>query len=283
VPLSAGHAHPPLIDAITWERAQQPNPPTMSTGCNAPSLLRGLARCAGYSTPLRIIHATRGIFYRCGRIHAAGRCTAPAGVSAPNLDRYEAFFKLLARRRSAPTGAAELAKRRLDQAAADLVSYRDDDRIRNTLEEDAFIAGLHAGNERVRDARVAYGAARTRLATHDLPPLAQLQHTWHRVDVAGQRDLLDQMIACVFVAEGPPTERVTLCPDWHRSANLPRLGRDRYTTTCPVKPRRSWLNPVPARLESWSALCRRGSGAHRPAVMRPPAALGPLARLPRFG
>jgi site-specific DNA recombinase len=83
------HAHPPLIDAATFELAQRPRRTAAPVG-GLPALLRGLVRCASCSLTMSPVTRQRGgrlpRYYVCRGSSAAGRCPAPACITATVLE-----------------------------------------------------------------------------------------------------------------------------------------------------------------------------------------------------
>jgi hypothetical protein len=75
-----------------------------------------------------------------------------------------------------------------------LATYRDNDRIRNLFGDETFLAGVELRRERLRDARLAFGAAQARHGTPEIPPIAELRDTWPELDVLTQRAMLEQLI-----------------------------------------------------------------------------------------
>jgi hypothetical protein len=104
-----------------------------------------------------------------------------------------------------------------------LTRYRDSDQVLRTLGEDAYAAGLAARNERLRKARLQLAALRDAHFIYTLPPLAELERDWIGMDDHERRELIAQVIDCVFVAAGrlQIEERVTIC----RAGKAPELPR----------------------------------------------------------
>jgi hypothetical protein len=115
-----------------------------------------------------------------------------------------------------------------------------------------FIDGVKIRQARLRNARLALGAARARVVTPDIPPAAELRRTWADLDIPARRALLEQLIGCVFLARAPRygrplSDRVTICPIGTEPYDLPRNQWRGYPADKlrPIKPRREWINPSP--------------------------------------
>jgi hypothetical protein len=74
------HAHPPLVDRVTWERGRRARAPKPSQG--SPTLLSGLVRCRACRHVMGAAwsqtKAGRVRAYRCNPGKASGRCPHPA-------------------------------------------------------------------------------------------------------------------------------------------------------------------------------------------------------------
>ena len=221
------HAHPPLVDAATWQAAQHPR---RSIVFHKPDrmLLARLVRCAGCSMVMTAFARWDGdrlkeVFYRCNRHSAAGRCPAPAAITALYLDAYveEHVFALLRRRRNAPAIALADAGQALDAATAARARYRDSDRVLEALGPDAFAAGMAVRTERVRAARLNLAATRDAHSVYALPPADELEHHWDAMTDHERRAVIAQVIDCVFVTRGQlhAEDRVTIC----RAGTAPQL------------------------------------------------------------
>lgn len=79
-------AHPALIDHDTWLQVQAATPTRPAKQGRTPALLSGLARCQGCGHVLSRTGSPENAVYACGRIHASGKCAAPAGALARRLD-----------------------------------------------------------------------------------------------------------------------------------------------------------------------------------------------------
>jgi site-specific DNA recombinase len=90
-PLVNLHAHEPLVDEITWRRAQR-NGRKFGLGREKenPRLLSGLARCAGCRSTLKVHRPKdRAQYYGCRNASAhRERCAGPASMNAERLESY---------------------------------------------------------------------------------------------------------------------------------------------------------------------------------------------------
>lgn len=92
-------AHVPLTDPETFDAANRPRGSKMPSTGNASGMLSGILRCSGCSFALKpsmgkTRHGKRRREYRCRPDKAAGRCPAPASVSALPVEEVvvERFF-----------------------------------------------------------------------------------------------------------------------------------------------------------------------------------------------
>jgi DNA invertase Pin-like site-specific DNA recombinase len=250
-------AHPPLVDAATWQVAQHPR--QLSYG-GAPSgvLLIGFVRCASCGMrmaqkPRRKDGRTRrSLMCRC--YFAAGRCPRPAYVSNAQIEPYvvDVMFELLQRRRRAPDNAVREAAGRLATVEAALVAYRDSERIAAALEETVFALGLAVRTDRVRQARLELANAKSRCTVHELPDVKEIEDGWPGMDFEERRQFLGAVIDCVFVAPGRrnPADRITVCPAGTAPAMLAQRG-DRNVQLQTYAPRAAWINPGRLGWTSW--------------------------------
>jgi DNA invertase Pin-like site-specific DNA recombinase len=222
-------AHPPLVDAATWQAAQHPRRVVLLHELQ-PALLARLVRCAGCSLIMSAYwHRAHGtaleVIYRCQGHSAAGACPAPASIGALYLEPYveQCVFDILRRRRRDPAAELARAEQALHAASAALIRYRDSDRVLDALGEEAYVAGTAARRERVRKARLKLAAVRDAHAIHMLPPTPELEHRWVDLDDHQRRDLIAQVIDCVFVRPGQLhiEDRLTVC----RAGTAPSLPR----------------------------------------------------------
>jgi hypothetical protein len=239
-------AHEALTDEATWQAAQLPKR-TVHARRENPALLSGLVRCASCGHRMRT--APQGglarVSYVCCRITAAGICPAPAQMSAVPLEICveDVVLDLLSRRRRAPRAALHQAENGVRDAQAALAQYRDSDRILGVLGDRAYADGLAVRVQRVRDAALELASARTRIAAHELPPASQLEADWPDMDLQARREIIVQVIDCVFVLPGKRNydERIWVCPVGTEPRGLPRRG-ERTARMRAWQPRRGWIS-----------------------------------------
>ena len=135
----------------------------------------------------------------------------------------ERVFDILRRRRREPAAVLAQAEDALQAATLALTRYRDSDRVLDALGEDAYVAGTTARGERVRRARLNLAAVRDAHAIHTLPPASEVERRWVDLDDHRRRELIAQVIDCVFVRAGQLhiEDRVTVC----RAGTAPSLPR----------------------------------------------------------
>jgi DNA invertase Pin-like site-specific DNA recombinase len=237
-------AHPPLVDAVIWEAAQRPTLLGRQPS-HRRSLLTGLVRCAGCC--MSMSPTTRGVsghksyrVYYCHGHSAGGPCPARAGARAELLETHveQAMLDCLRRRRGRPLGALAAAEAAAADADAALARYRDSDRILKTLGPSAYTAGFAARANRLRAARLKVADLRASDALHELPSADQVAADWPTMPIERRRQLLGQVLDCVFVSAGRDSlqDRVTVCPAGTAPANLPQIG-DKRTRARPFRPR----------------------------------------------
>ena len=247
-------AHPPLVDAATWQAAQAPERVSVRHD-RATRMLSRLVHCAACSMTMtaqwhRRRHGRWDVIYICHGHSASGPCPAPASISAPYLDAYieECFFELLARRRAEPAADLAAAEHALRSASAALVRYRDGDHVLRTLGEEAYLAGVAVRDQRVRRARLKLAAVRESHFIYTLPPNSKLERRWVDMSDHERRSLIAKAIDCVFVSAGhrPLEDRVTIC----RTGTAPKLPRPgtfkaRQARPFVAQPKHRWPTPKP--------------------------------------
>jgi DNA invertase Pin-like site-specific DNA recombinase len=263
-------AHPPLVDAVTWQAAQAPKRAVVLHK-HDPRLLARLVRCAGCSMTMtgqrhRCKSGGWEVFYGCSGRSSSGRCPAPAYISAPYLEAYieECLFELLARRRAEPAADLARAEHRLKSASAALTRYRDSDKVLSVFGADAYLAGVATRAERVRTARLKLAALRDAHFIYTLPANSELERQWIGRTDGNRRALIANVIDCVFVSRGhlPIEERVTICRIG-TAPTLPRTGAVKGAQARRFVPEARHRWPIPKlwptdRIERELADCLRG-------------------------
>jgi DNA invertase Pin-like site-specific DNA recombinase len=204
------NAHEPVVDELTWKRAQVEEESAPTRG-SVGALLGGVVRCA--TCGRKLTPSLRDGRYRCrSRIIAGPPCSAPANCSARDIEPYvvKTFLNLCAYRPSAPTppdlshfeesvarAEAALAKWQA-QAAADEVDPED---FRPVL--DARKRDLEAAETVLAEARHAAGLDEERVSLLD---------KWDSLTVPEQRTALHMFEVEAFVQRGrePVDERTTI-------------------------------------------------------------------------
>lgn len=152
-------AHPPLVDADLWLRAQRAA--TVTTRREAiPVLLRGLVFCAGCGGLMSPAGSPRS--YACARVRANGKkCQDPAAVNVAKLDEHVDRIARDALARIA--GGPQKTDTEVARARAALVAAEG--------ERDAFLAGVRAAEvpvevfaESLRERQAAVDSATAALA-----------------------------------------------------------------------------------------------------------------------
>lgn len=237
-------AHQPLVDRITWERAQTARAPRPTPG--EPTALAGLLRCHGcrhtMSAAWSPIKGGDKRAYRCRRHHSSGRCPAPAFALEeqlwPIVERQ--FLATVAARATTTLDRTQIdaltAAR--DQARSALLAYRDGPEILAALGAADYADGLH-----VR--RAALDSAEAELAAQfggppdELAGAADLHTAWPHMDAATRRALLHAAFDTVVVRK----------PTVHRSHSEPLAGRIAFIDRgkLPADTPRAGRKPQPIR------------------------------------
>jgi DNA invertase Pin-like site-specific DNA recombinase len=240
-------AHEPLIDRVTWERAQLARAPRPSVG-REPTLLGGLVRCWHCRHVMSACWSPyaggRKRAYRCRGRHAHGQCPRPAFALEEHLLEFvePAFWGLMlgADVIGTPAGTDDADRvarlqRDCDRAADALVKYRDDPDILDALEPRQYAEGLRVRQRRLDDAE---GKLAREIAAQPVPlgDASALRDDWPRIDVPTRRRMLHAVIGAVVVK----------APDRHRDHGSPLRGRARpiLPADLPVGLPKSGGNPV---------------------------------------
>jgi site-specific DNA recombinase len=203
------HAHPPLTDELTWQRAQRVGRSFAPARSEEPALLSGLIRCAGcrHGMASYFDPKGRGRTYRCRKRYAAGECAAPAFVKASVIEPYveqllfEAVGQVRPETPDDPTAEQlELAER---EREVELIAFRDDPILVAQLGAEDFAAGVKVRRE-------AFEAARDRRLEHvdrtaaSFDPI-ELQALWPSRSVMEKREILSAVFDAIFVLRGRST------------------------------------------------------------------------------
>jgi DNA invertase Pin-like site-specific DNA recombinase len=238
------HAHPPLVDRVTWERGRRARAPKPSQG--SPTLLSGLVRCRACRHVMGAAwsqtKAGRVRAYRCNPGKASGRCPRPAfALERVLLELVEPIFwdlvggDLVASPTEADDASARVQEleRERERRVFARDQYRDDPDIQGALPPRAYADGLGVRQRRVDEIDRAIGVevARRPAIAADATTL-RLQ--WPDLEIETRRRMLHAAIGAVVVS-APSRRRdhsVLLC---HRArllrpedlpSDLPRPGRN---------------------------------------------------------
>lgn len=198
------HAHPPLIDRLTFERVQE-KPQEVSRGEGA--LLSGILRCAGCGFALkadwmRDRDGTRLRLYRCRGEHGMGRCESRASVlgrviEPPVVEWFLARLGDIALQGSRLTAQRAEAEQALQAAENELAAYRDSQAVA-VLGRESWLAGLKVRAQAVEKTRGAYAS----LPPDTLPTRAEVERVWPTLSVPERRRLLRAGIAVIWLRSG---------------------------------------------------------------------------------
>lgn len=201
-------AHQPLVDELTWKRAQSDEPGKQTRGSEG-ALLGGILRCSCCGRKLTP-SVTR---YRCRpRIIAGPPCEHPASAKAADIELYvvRAFIDAIAHRPAAPTppdltpfeDAVLGAKAALEKwrAAAEA----------GTVEPEEFGSAIAARKLELEAAEAALYEAREKAGLLD--EQLTLIERWPTMTVPERRRALQAFEVVAYVERGrqPVDERVTI-------------------------------------------------------------------------
>jgi site-specific DNA recombinase len=226
------HAHEPLIDVETWERAQRAKsaPPAKGEG----ALLAGLLRCAGCRHTLKPDRMTaRGEtlrIYRCRGEHSSGVCPDRSAVLGrviePWVERH--FF---ARADWLQQTAALLSQttadleRLVDDVRAELIAYRDNESIAALGE--VYVDGMRVRAERVAEADRELSEARGTVVLPDVGEV-ELRAVYDDSPVVVRQKYLRAAIGAVMLRSGrslPIDDRALILWADETPDDLPRRGK----------------------------------------------------------
>lgn len=227
-------AHEPLVDEVTWRRAQRPGR-LHTARSKQPAMLASLIRCGscryGMATYLEKSGNRR---YRCHVSHSRGRCPDPVTLTTrTGIEEIvvERFFDAVGSVSAIATASEATRLDDLERAAADaervLADYRDDHEVIVTLGMDRYREGLRKFAAAAEACQAELHAERDRLRGVLPMPIAELRQTWSTLDVREQQTLLGLAIDAVFVMPGnqPIADRVHVCLRGEAPEDMPRRGR----------------------------------------------------------
>lgn len=214
-------AHPPLVDAETWQAAQDVRTrPAAAEGSAYQFKLSGILRCAGCGRVMSgnsRVASGQAPTYGCIRHGVDGNCDAPASINADRAEGYviDELMTRLRRQRWNQRGASigeDLAG--LDKAVSDaqaaLESVATDPGLRAAMGDEVWRASVERHAAVVEQCKTAALAARTRQAMDDL---AQFDPAEIAGDPALLRAALESSIVDCRVTRGRgmlPAERISI-------------------------------------------------------------------------
>lgn len=195
-------AHEPIVTVDGFEAAQSSRPRPSRSGA-PPALLAGLVRCEACGHVMSRAK-TEAVVYVCRGSSSAGRCPAPAAVTARLLDRHVTEIALhrvatVGVRMAESSQRIAAAREQVNLARAELAAYVSAVSAAD-IGAEAFSAGARQRHDAVDDAEADL---RVLLAQR---PAAQLLEdgleAWVREDVHGQNLLLRGLVDVVIVRRG---------------------------------------------------------------------------------
>lgn len=192
-------AHEPLIDAATFDQVQAMHGKVPARS-KRPALLAGLIRCQSCGHVMARMNP-KNPTYRCHVNHSAGRCPAPAGISAHRIEPYvseiaRAEIQVLTFSVQRRSGEGEKLRAEMTRAESELAAYLEATEVAG-LPMETFVAG-----SRKRQATVE--AARARLdAFYAISPIgegfADGAEFWDDLKVHERNTLLRGLIEAVVI------------------------------------------------------------------------------------
>lgn len=238
-------AHEPLVTVEEFEAVQGQPRPARSAGGGV-ALLAGLVRCRACGHVMTRSGPGDKRTYVCGGRNSAGRCPAPAGVTAGRLERYVTAValgeldRLAVQSVEADTGAED-AQARLVEAERELSAYVSAVSVADVGAE-AFAAGARVRRDAVEEARAE---VRRRVSVRPAAPvIGSAVEVWDALDGHRRNALLRALFEVVIVqraggrgARVPLTDRVRVIA---HGAGLPLVtrGAGRAAGVCPLP----WLD-----------------------------------------
>lgn len=222
-------AHPPLVTRDEWEAAQG-KPGLRPVRVNE-ALLTGIIRCAGCRYRMKTDRGGRPRvrIYRCRGRHGAGRCPAPASVTAEIAEEYvvERFLARYGRLQVRPLEQSRdlhQAREVLAEAEAELTAFASETRIRKALGHDRYVSQLEARAAAVDEAQTEVDRAQR--AARGVG-LAVMPNVWRQLEPDERRALLRAGIDAVFLRRTgnlPIAERVRVVWAGEGEDDLPGPG-----------------------------------------------------------
>jgi DNA invertase Pin-like site-specific DNA recombinase len=240
-------AHEPLVDAASWQAAQDKPAPASRT--RRPVLLSGLLRCSACSRVLTPQHDQLGrVLYHCPRTSTKGRCPAPISVQGSVAEPHaEAVLwgMLRAPGSRRQLAAVKRAERQARSCTNQLESYRDNPSLPQTLGAQRFAAGLEVRAQRERAALVRLASARQAAATA-APDLATVQTRWPQMSLDERRELIGSQLAFLIVLPRDRKPRLWAVPAGSEPSDLPSYATRRLDNLGPLLPDEQLSQALPA-------------------------------------
>lgn len=200
--------------------------------------MSGIVRCAGCRYRMRgaKVGQRKQRVYRCDRHRGAGKCPAPGYIDCDLLEQHVVGLFLAEAGRvrvtsSETAGDLEAGLAELEEAEQELAAFRDNERVRVSLERlggGEFEAGLEA---RV-DAVVAARQALSELRGRSVQPVAVDLAIWPDLGLQERRLVLAAAVDAVMVRRlgrvgtpPPVSERVRVLWSGEAPEDLPGPGR----------------------------------------------------------
>lgn len=194
-------AHPPLIDAATFDAAQHARVTRPARSFTHAAMLAGLARCTGCTHVMG--RARPGVVcYVCSANKSNGRCPAPAAITAHIVEGYVEQIALLRLERLRARGPRDDKPLRDARAALVLAEQELGAFLRGVqaadLAVDVFADAARSRTERVDEARDTLRrlVAERPPESIDGDPVA----VWEKMHDGQRNRLLGSLIECVLIA-----------------------------------------------------------------------------------
>ena len=220
-----------------WEAAQRRAlTRTSSKGDNGDFPLTGIVRCAGCRYRLKSDRYTdkrrggkRTAIYRCRGNHGAGKCPAPATITAHVLNDFVLghFFDRIqgiAAQGIASNKDFEAAQKEVERANDALLAYLADDDVKALVSKDSYLSGVKARQKVLDDATEALEAIQQKASgiTFPVDPAE-----WEDFTVAEKRKLIAAGMDAVIIkrtGQAPVSERTRILWRGEGPDDLPGSG-----------------------------------------------------------
>jgi DNA invertase Pin-like site-specific DNA recombinase len=227
-------AHQAIVDRSTWEAAQTLRHDLQSRSAR-PALLSGLLRCAGcrYLMSPNFRRDSKGNQirrYECPSAKHNRPCRERPCVLGRVVEpvveaRFFEIIRASGRREALGEGERRLLEEEVAVGERELVAFRDEPEILNTLGRERFLQGLAVRSSAVDDALRALNSAARRPSASRVQTLGA---EWPAMSIVDKRRELRSAIDAVFIrsAAGRQIEERTLVlPTGEGPDDLPRRGR----------------------------------------------------------